>query len=175
MQAMSAPKSNMDVAKNIRLLAAGLLALLLTAVCLVACSGPETGFRSWPPNHASYAPPPGGYGDYQPPDERQTDEDDGRNAGRPPAEESESSNLMPDDSDSLRESPDRADNQPDTNHATPTPSDLPTARSVGNGRVESPYAPGKEVDVQGFPPGSTVRDPYTGQLFIVPLPKGGSP
>jgi hypothetical protein len=36
-----------------------------------------------------------------------------------------------------------------------------------NGLVESPYAPGKEVDVQGYRPGSIVRDPYTGQLFIV--------
>jgi hypothetical protein len=165
----------MDVAENIPLLAARRLALLLTAVCVVGCSERETGFRSELPNNAGYPPPPGGYRYYQPPDEREMDEDNGHNPGRPQAEESELSNPAPDDSDGLRESPDRADSQPDTNNATPTPSDLPTARSVGNGRVESPYAPDKEVDVQGFPPGSTVRDPYTGQLFIVPLPKGGSP
>ena len=34
--------------------------------------------------------------------------------------------------------------------------------------VESPYSPGKYIDVEGFGPGSEVKDPYTGKIFLVP-------
>ena len=37
------------------------------------------------------------------------------------------------------------------------------------GMVTSPYSPeGNYVDVSPFPPGSAVRDPYTGKIFLVP-------
>ena len=37
------------------------------------------------------------------------------------------------------------------------------------GMVISPYLPeGNYIDVSGFPPGSAVKDPYTGKVFLVP-------
>jgi hypothetical protein len=34
--------------------------------------------------------------------------------------------------------------------------------------VETPFSPGKYVDVSPFAPGAEVRDPYTGDIFRVP-------
>jgi hypothetical protein len=34
--------------------------------------------------------------------------------------------------------------------------------------VESPFSPGKYIDVEGFPPGTEVKDPYTNKIFRVP-------
>jgi outer membrane biosynthesis protein TonB len=58
---------------------------------------------------------------------------------------------------------------------TPTPpaqpENYPVASKVAGktGRVISPYAPNAgEVDVEGYPPGAEVKDPYTGKIFLVP-------
>jgi hypothetical protein len=48
---------------------------------------------------------------------------------------------------------------------------LPTAKAVPGkpGYVFSPYDPnGGYVDVSGFTPGSKVKDPYSGKIFLVP-------
>jgi hypothetical protein len=148
------------------------VALVLIALSLAACSEePDPVFRSGPRPFIASAPPPYGYGYYRPRGENDWDEENGRYPDRPPAEEPEP--TPPPGDSSSQNIPEETQPQPDNNAPAPTPSSLPTAKSVGNGRVESPYAPGKQVDVQGYPPGSTVRDPYTGQLFIVPVPQSG--
>jgi hypothetical protein len=51
------------------------------------------------------------------------------------------------------------------------PGELPYAKAVPGkpGFVTSPYDPYKGyIDVRGFPPGTEVKDPYSGKTFLVP-------
>ena len=50
------------------------------------------------------------------------------------------------------------------------PLQFPTAKPVEGkpGYVYSPSDPSKYVDVSGYAPGSKVKDPYSGQIFLVP-------
>jgi hypothetical protein len=68
---------------------------------------------------------------------------------------------------------------PQTAVTTPPPPAAPTKVAKGDypygipvpGKphlVESPYSPGKYIDVEGFPPGTEVKDPYTDKIFLVP-------
>jgi hypothetical protein len=55
--------------------------------------------------------------------------------------------------------------------ATNPPAQYPTAKVVPGkpGYVFSPYDPsGGYVDVNGYPSGSKVKDPYSGKVFLVP-------
>ena len=53
---------------------------------------------------------------------------------------------------------------------TPAVQDYPTASSVEGkpGFVKSPFGGSGIVDVRGYPPGTEVKDPYTGKVFLVP-------
>jgi hypothetical protein len=57
-----------------------------------------------------------------------------------------------------------------TSTAAPSASQFPTAERVPNkpGFVFSPSDPSKYVDVSGYPSGSKVKDPYSGEIFTVP-------
>ena len=52
----------------------------------------------------------------------------------------------------------------------PAPASLPYGTPVAGktGLVSSPYSEKGYVDIRGFPPGSEVKDPYTGKVFLVP-------
>ena len=61
--------------------------------------------------------------------------------------------------------------------ATPTPVPVAAPRDLHYGTpvpgkpgfVTSPHSPtAGYVDVRGFPPGSEVKDPYSGKIFLVP-------
>lgn len=55
--------------------------------------------------------------------------------------------------------------------AAPTTHDLPYGTPVPGkpGFVTSPHSPSAGyVDVRGFPPGTEVKDPYSGKTFLVP-------
>jgi hypothetical protein len=63
--------------------------------------------------------------------------------------------------------------------STPTTTTSTTAAARGDypygvpvpdkpGFVRSPYSPDKLTDVRGYAPGTEVKDPYTGKIFLVP-------
>jgi hypothetical protein len=59
---------------------------------------------------------------------------------------------------------------PTTSTTTPTKSDPPYGVPVPGkpGFVTSPFSPDKLTDVRGYAPGTEVKDPYTGKIFLVP-------
>ncbi len=66
---------------------------------------------------------------------------------------------------------DQSGQQPQTSGGSDAARDLPSGIPVPGkpGFVTSPYSDdGSQINVQGYPSGTPVRDPYTGGIFIVP-------
>lgn len=59
---------------------------------------------------------------------------------------------------------------PGTTTTTAARGDYPYGVPVPDkpGFVRSPYSPDKLTDVRGYAPGTEVKDPYTGKIFLVP-------
>jgi hypothetical protein len=124
-------------------------AFALTIVLFSACQEPETKPR---PKSSSHSTPSSGT----------------EIATNPNPEESQGS-----------EKPQGAENPPPKSTPAPNPvpsppvekGDIPYAKPVPGkpGFVFSPYDQYKGyIDVRGFPPGTEVKDPYSGKSFLVP-------
>ena len=63
-----------------------------------------------------------------------------------------------------------ASTPPTTGATTQARGDYPYGVPVPDkpGFVRSPYSPDKLTDVRGYAPGTEVKDPYTGKIFLVP-------
>lgn len=77
----------------------------------------------------------------------------------------------PDPKPSAPEPPPTTPSGPAVPEPPKTVGELPYAKAVPgkSGFVTSPYEPYKGyIDVRGFPPGTEVKDPYSGKTFLVP-------
>jgi hypothetical protein len=116
------------------------------------------------------------------PPQKQQPVSDVTNPGRPVATASPSKQQRPAHANSSSSHSSKKPEKPVTSktaaQAKPSPSpkgatatmQFPTAKTVPGkpGYVFSPSDPNKYVDVSGFAPGSKVKDPYSGKIFLVP-------
>ena len=69
------------------------------------------------------------------------------------------------------ETPSTTDETPKAENKTPSPVANPEYGKKADGKVgfiESPYAPGKLIDVRALPPGTEIECPYTKKPLLVP-------
>ncbi len=77
----------------------------------------------------------------------------------------------PPPADKPPERPPTTENKPPAPEAPVKVGEIPYAKPVPGkpGFVSSPYEQYKGyIDVRGFPPGTEVKDPYSGKSFLVP-------
>ena len=88
---------------------------------------------------------------------------------QPFAEEGAPTNVPPPPTEPQETSPATAPS-PSTTTTTTAKGDYPYGVPVPGkpGFVRSPYSPDKMTDVRGYSPGTEVKDPYTGKIFLVP-------
>jgi hypothetical protein len=88
----------------------------------------------------------------------------------PPPEESQPPGNPP-PAENTKPAPETKPQSPVPEAKSPTTGEIPYAKPVPGkpGFVFSPYDQYKGyIDVRGFPPGTEVKDPYSGKSFLVP-------
>jgi type IV secretory pathway VirB10-like protein len=128
-------------------------ALALAAILFSSCV-------EQPPKHperkSGFHPPPGS---------------DTQVANNPAPDENSSSDTKPANPDANKPAPDPKPQGPAVQDQPVAKGEIPYAKPVPGkpGFVFSPYDQYKGyIDVRGFPPGTEVKDPYSGKSFLVP-------
>src|SRR5216110_4062027 len=127
-----------------------LLLALLAAFLLVSCAEESP---PPPPHHRMANYPPNQTQEYPPPQQPFNPNGPAQPTGTPPPQQQVASSPPP-----TAAPPPTKVAKGDYPYGIPVPGKPHL--------VESPYSPGKYIGVEGFPPGTEVKDPYTDKIFL---------